>query len=71
MTINEINKNAVLSEVLGVLVSQTEKGLKKYGNSVNPNEYSTIEWIQHAIEEHADAIVYLTVLKNKLVEGTS
>lgn len=69
MTINHINKNAILTQVLDVLITQTNKGVKKYGESVNPDSLETIEWLNHAIEEHADAIVYLTVLKTKLLEG--
>lgn len=64
-----INKNAILAQVLDKLISQTNKGVEKYGNTVNPDEYSTIEWIDHAIEESIDHVVYLTVLKQKIVEG--
>lgn len=70
MTIQEINKNAILSQVLEKFINQTEKGIKKYGHTVDPHDYSAIEWIDHAIEEHVDAIVYLTCLKYKLSEDT-
>lgn len=66
---NHINKNEILTQVLHKLVTQTEKGIEKYGETVNPDSYETIEWIDHAIEESIDHIVYLTVLKNQLVEG--
>lgn len=69
MSMNEIEKNEVLTQVFHALVKQTEKGLKKYGNTVDPREYSTIEWIDHAIEEGIDQIVYLTVLKQRIKEG--
>lgn len=69
MTINHVNKNAILTQVLDVLVEQTNKGVEKYGETVNPDSLETIDWLNHAIQEHADAIVYLTVLKQKLVEG--
>lgn len=69
MTINKINKNAILTQVLDKLISQTNKGVEKYGETVNPDDYSTVEWIDHAIEESIDYIVYLTVLKQKIVEG--
>jgi len=69
MSLGYVNKNAILTQVLNVLVEQTEKGVKKYGESVNPDSLETIEWLDHAVQEHADAIVYLTCLKQKLVEG--
>lgn len=69
MSVNHINKNAILKQVLDKLITQTNKGVEKYGEAVNPDSYSTVEWIDHAIEESIDHIVYLTVLKEKIVEG--
>lgn len=68
--IDHINKNAALSQVLDKLIQQTNKGVDKYGTTVNPDDYSTIEWIDHAIEESIDHVVYLTCLKMKIVEGS-
>lgn len=64
-----IQNNPILNEVHGLLESQTKKGLEKYGNTVNPNEYSTVEWIEHAQQECIDKLVYLTILKHKIQEG--
>ena len=67
--VNHINKNDILTQVLDKLITQTNKGVDKYGETVNTDSYETIEWIDHAIEESIDHIVYLTVLKQKIVEG--
>lgn len=64
-----IKNNPILREVHNLLEAQTKKGLEKYGNTVNPNEYSTVEWIEHAQQECIDKLVYLTILKQKLQEG--
>lgn len=64
-----INKNEILTKVLDKLITQTNKGIEKYGETVNPDSYETIEWIDHAIEESIDHIVYLTVLKEKMIEN--
>lgn len=64
-----INQNAILTQVLDKLITQTNKGIEKYGETVNPDSYETIEWIDHAIEESIDHIVYLTVLKQKMIEN--
>lgn len=69
MTENHINKNAILTQVLDKLITQTNKGVEKYGETVNPDSLETVEWIDHAIEESIDHIIYLTVLKHKIVEG--
>ena len=64
---DEILANPV-REIQNSLELQTAKGLAKYGTTVNPMDYTTIEWIEHAIQESMDKIVYLTVLKQKLEE---
>lgn len=61
----EINKNDVLNQVQELLKKQTEKGLEKYGQTVQPNELSTTEWLNHASEEIIDLLVYLQVLKQE------
>lgn len=69
MTIEEqILANPVLREVRDLLENQTAKGLAKYGTTVNPMDYSAIEWIEHTRQELMDELVYLTVLKQKMEE---
>ena len=63
---DEIQKNEVLHQVQQLLINQTEKGLKKYGTTVNPGELVPTEWIDHASEEIIDMLVYLQVLKVRL-----
>jgi len=65
---DEILANPVLREIQNSLELQTAKGLAKYGTTVNPMDYTTIEWIEHARQELMDELVYLTVLKQKLEE---
>ncbi|KZR60410.1 hypothetical protein [Pseudobacillus badius] len=66
--IYEISHNPVLTEVKTLLESQTAKGLEKYGNTVDPDEYTAEEWIDHALQEMVDMMVYLVTLKTKLKE---
>lgn len=69
MTIeDQILANPVLREVNELLQNQTAKGLAKYGKTVNPMDYTTIEWIEHVRQELMDELVYLTVLKQKMEE---
>lgn len=64
-----IEVNPILNEVLDVLIKQTTKGIMKYPNTVNADDYTVEEWIDHAIEESIDKIVYLTALKHKMKAG--
>lgn len=61
----EIAKNSVLTGVLSKFYGQTEKGLQKYGNTVNPDEYTEEEWLLHFQQEMIDGAVYVETLLQK------
>ena len=63
---NEIKNNRILHSVQQLLTTQTEKGLSKYGTTVNPDNLTTTEWVDHASEEIIDLLVYLQVLKERI-----
>ena len=62
----EIKNNKILNHVQQLLINQTEKGLSKYGTTVNPDNLTTTEWIDHASEEILDLLVYLQVIKERI-----
>lgn len=62
----EINNNPVLKDVQALFEAQTAKGLDKYGNTVNIDEYNLSEWIDHVLQEKMDEIVYLMTIKHKI-----
>lgn len=64
----EIDENEVLSHVKGLLEEQTLKGLEKYGHTVNPKEYDVVGWVDHLQQELIDALVYSTIIRQKLIE---
>lgn len=47
------------------LETQTAKGLIKYPNTVNPDDYSVDGWISHNRQELVDSCVYSEVLLAK------
>lgn len=57
--------------ILEKFESQTLKGLKKYGQTVADNNLTAVEWIDHAVEELIDYVVYLECLKAKLSQMIS
>ncbi|UED81934.1 hypothetical protein FH508_0008570 [Lysinibacillus sp. CD3-6] len=61
--------NGVLADIQQLFVKQTEKGIRKYGDTVKVDNLSAVEWCQHALEECADNMVYLSSLKKKLERG--
>ena len=58
--------NETLRNVEALLRKQTEKGFKKYGVIVEPDRLKAEEWIDHAMEELVDTLVYLQCLKDRL-----
>lgn len=48
-----------------IIDKQHQKGLRKYGKTVDDASLSTIEWINHAQEEAADLMVYLEKVKER------
>lgn len=46
--------------------SRSQEGIKKYGTTLERNDLTNEQWIEHAIEEAMDFILYLTVLKDKI-----
>src|SRR5690606_40946647 len=66
----EVEVNPVLAAVHNKLYQQTEKGLRKYPNSVNPDDYTLSEWLTHIQEEAIDLTVYAEVMKRKMKEGS-
>lgn len=54
--------------VLKTAEQQRAKGMAKYGKPVTADE--TVDWLQHAVEEHLDAAVYLEAAKSVLLKLT-
>ena len=48
----------ILSEVIKDLKQREERGLKKYGTTVDRSDLSIEEWMQHFYEELLDGAVY-------------
>jgi hypothetical protein len=58
--------DSIVEEVIDLFRKRSEEGLKKYGTTLDRDDLSEMEWIQHLQEELMDAILYLTKLKNKI-----
>jgi succinate dehydrogenase flavin-adding protein (antitoxin of CptAB toxin-antitoxin module) len=69
--LNQIKENPVLSELLKKFFNQAEKGLEKYGELVDVDDLSLLEWLNHAQEELIDELVYLECIKQKVKKAHS
>ena len=59
-----MNDKIVLS-VLESFKKRSEIGIKKYNTTLERNDLSTLEWLQHAQEEAMDFVLYLEKLKQE------
>jgi hypothetical protein len=59
----EVKLDSVVTSVLQQFISRATFGKQKYGTDLDRTDLSIVEWIQHAQEEHMDAILYLEKLK--------
>ncbi len=59
-------KDSIVNKVIGSFIERSNIGVNKYGTTLDRNDLSVLDWIQHAQEEHMDAILYLEKLKHEL-----
>lgn len=65
-TVTSSPYDSILRSVIEKFEARAAFGLKKYGTNLDRNDLSICEWINHAQEEHMDAILYLEKLKQEL-----
>ena len=58
--------DSIVSAIIQKFQERAAAGKKKYGTDLDRTDLSVLEWIQHAQEEHMDAILYLEKLKKEL-----
>jgi hypothetical protein len=59
--------DSIVDTVIDKFVSRAKFGKTKYGTDLDRQDLSVAEWLDHAIEEHMDAILYLNKLKEIIV----
>jgi len=61
--------DSVVTSVISAFQKRAEIGKQKYGTDLDRKDLSILEWIQHAQEEHMDAILYLEKLKQEFTSA--
>ena len=59
--------DSIVDGVIDKFISRAKFGKNKYGTDLDRQDLSVVEWLDHAIEEHMDAILYLNKLKEIIV----
>ena len=55
--------DSVVTSIINQFIERSEKGKVKYGVDLDRKDLSLLEWIEHAKQEHMDAILYLEKIK--------
>jgi len=71
LLITHENTDSVVMSVIKQFKGRADFGMQKYGTNLDRTDLSVLDWIQHAQEEHMDAILYLEKLKQLETERAS
>jgi hypothetical protein len=59
-----IKTDSIVDSVVDKFIDRARFGKKKYGTDLDRTDLSLEEWIEHALQEHMDAILYLQKIKS-------
>ena len=66
--LHQHTSDSVVNSVIDSFIKRSNLGLQKYGTTLDREDLKVLEWIQHAQEEHMDAILYLEKLKREVIK---
>jgi hypothetical protein len=61
-----IKTDSVVDSIVDSFISRASMGKEKYGNTLDRQDLSVLDWINHAQQELQDGILYLEKLKQTL-----
>jgi len=59
-------KDTIVESVIKQFKERSEVGIKKYGVTLDRDDLSRLDWINHAQQEAMDFVLYLEKLKQTL-----
>ena len=59
------NTDTIVESILSAFRERSERGIDKYGVTLNREDLSTLEWLKHLQEELMDATLYIERLKQE------
>ena len=60
------NLDSIVTTIIKQFEERSLKGKAKYGVDLDRTDLSLLEWIEHAKQEHMDAILYLEKIKQTI-----
>jgi len=62
--------DSIVTSVIKQFEERSVKGKEKYGTDLDREDLALIDWIEHAKQEHMDAILYLEKIKQQYLKET-
>ncbi len=63
--------DSIVTSVIKQFEERSIKGKAKYGVDLDRTDLDLLEWIEHAKQEHMDAILYLEKIKQEYIASGS
>ena len=63
--------DSIVSSVIEQFEQRSLKGKEKYGVDLDRTDLGLLDWIEHAKQEHMDAILYLEKIKQEYIASGS
>ena len=60
--------DSIVLSIIKQFEERSVKGKEKYGTDLDRTDLSLLDWIEHAKQEHMDAILYLEKLKQTFIQ---
>jgi len=60
--------DSIVSSIIKQFEERSAVGKAKYGTDLDRTDLTLLEWIEHAKQEHMDAILYLEKLKQQFTQ---
>jgi hypothetical protein len=60
--------DSIVASIIKQFEERSAAGKKKYGTDLDRQDLSLLDWIEHAKQEHMDAILYLEKLKQQFIQ---
>ena len=60
--------DSIVTSIIKQFEERSIKGKNKYGTDLDRTDLSLLDWIEHAKQEHMDAILYLEKLKQQYLQ---
>jgi hypothetical protein len=61
-----LKTDSIVDSIIDELIDRSRVGKAKYNTDLDRTDLSLSEWLQHAIEEHLDAVLYLKKIKSTI-----